>query len=265
MSIQSTLLVDIGNTAIKWCFCLQDEVIAGDLKGELKVSQKIYPTKISSDFFIELWQQFNTPTNIIVSCVGNDSVLNALQQAGQKLWSRDVTQMISTQKSYHFLNAYEEPAQLGDDRFCGMVAAYHHTDADYMVVDCGSAITIDIVSKDSSNVRAHQGGYIFPGLGLMKASLGQKTANVEVNNTVSPADLLPGNTTEECVNAAIYLSAITLIERIFRQQEKEGMQCILTGGDAEELAKFLSIKYSLVPDLVLRGLWYLCHTKKITS
>jgi len=261
MNEEITLLVDIGNSAIKWCSYVETDINATDLSDKLVVAKKVYPKNISQesknisqDFFLQQWGELTAPDNVVVSSVANSAVLQALQQASNQLWSLSAIQVTSTDIRFPFLNAYQNPAQLGDDRFCAMVAAYHNTDTDYLVVDCGSALTIDIVASLKGEQRTHQGGYVLPGLSLMKASLAKQTADVRVDKRYKPESLLPGDTTEQCVDAAIYLSAVSLIESVFKQQHKENITCILTGGDAEDLAKFLSIKHRIIPNLVLQGL-----------
>lgn len=253
----SFLLVDIGNSTIKWSLYLQADVNATDLKDTLTVCRKVYPKNISQDFFLEEWDQLDVPVKVIVSNVADIAVLHAVQLACMQLWSLAVMQVSSTDERFTFLNTYKDPAQLGDDRFCAMVGAYHHTDTDYIVVDCGSAITIDIVASFAGKQRVHQGGYILPGLSLMKTSLAIQTADVQVDETHKADSLLPGDTTEACVNAAITLSAVALIETVFKQQQNKELQCLLTGGDAEEVARFLSIQYHIIPGLVLQGLAYI--------
>lgn len=260
MSKQSStfLLVDIGNSSIKWCSSVQADIDATALKKEkLTVFRKVYTKDISQDFFLDLWAQLDVPLKVVVSNVADIAVLQALQQACTQLWSLRVIQVTSVDESFSFLNTYKDPAQLGDDRFCVMVGAYQQTDTDYIVVDCGSAITIDIVASCEGKQRAHQGGYILPGLNLMKTSLARQTADVRVDNSHKTNSLLPGDTTETCVNAATTLSAVALIESVFKQQQNEALQCILTGGDAEEVARFLSIKHHIIPDLVMQGLAYI--------
>ena len=247
MSGQFTLLVDIGNSAVKWS-CLS----AG---GQLSpMAHHYYPTKnITPTFFTELWVDLAQPEKIIVVCVAKNHVWQALQQGCNNLWSLDAKRLSSPKKACGLTNAYEDVESLGSDRWFAMLAAFNEqaSPSASLVVSCGSAITLDIIDSEG----LHQGGYILPGLAMMKKSLAANTANVDVDLTLSNPSILPATTTAGCVDAGVLLSAVKLIEAVFEQQSQNNeIRCYLAGGDATLIADLLPIKYVIMPDLVLRGL-----------
>ena len=266
---QNNLLVDVGNSSVKW------SLIHDDAKGMLgklahlsklsAMSQERYPEKVNISFFIELWESLQRPEKVLVSCVANKHVWQTLQQACEQLWAIKAERITSEKEGFGLLNAYNQPSDLGSDRWCAMIGAMHEIDTDLIVVSCGSAITIDVVrSLGKHHAGKHLGGYILPGLTMMKRSLGTYTAEVNVDLNLTKSDLTPSNTTAGCVDSAVYLSAVKLIETVFEQQAKqsENVQCLLTGGDAVFIAELLAIKCVMMPDLVLRGLAIMAATHK---
>jgi len=247
MSEQLTLLVDIGNSAVKWCVLSEGDQLS-------TMAHHYYPAKnIMPTFFNELWADLSKPKKIIVSSVAKNNVWQALQQSCDELWSLDAERMSSPKKACGLSNAYEDVESLGSDRWFAMLAAFNGqtTASASLVVSCGSAITLDIIDSEG----LHQGGYILPGLAMMKKSLAVETANVSVYPEISTPSLLPATTTAGCVDAGILLSAVKLIEAVFEQQSQHNqIRCYLAGGDAALIADLLSIKYVIMPNLVLKGL-----------
>lgn len=241
----NVLIIDAGNSAVKWA-------ISG-AHGLSQMQSALYPQNISSHFFIELWQHINKPICITASCVANDSVWLALSEACKKLWSIDVNKVISLKDGYGLKNAYENASSLGSDRWAAMIGARELTDNPFMLVGAGSALTIDMVNETGQ----HMGGYIIPGLSMMRESLSLYTANIKVADTHEAAPTLSlANSTSACVEAGIHLSAVKLIEAVNEQQSKQvnKLQCYLTGGNAKLIAELLEFKCDIVPDIVLRGL-----------
>lgn len=159
----------------------------------------------------------------------------------------------STVKFAGVRNAYKEPDKLGIDRWLGLLAAYNSFGACF-VVDCGSAITIDVVKADGG----HLGGYIAPGIRLMKESLKLGTKNVAIEPDDTHRGLMNfGVSTQEAVSHGIYLAALGQITLAYRQaynQTKCLLPIILTGGDAALIAAGLEMDNLCWPDMVYAGL-----------
>ncbi|WP_257293809.1 type III pantothenate kinase [Endozoicomonas sp. YOMI1] len=149
-------------------------------------------------------------------------------------------------------------AGLGVDRWLAMLAA-HHLDwaenkepCNKIVVSCGSAITIDLLS-DSGN---HFGGYIVPGVGLMKGVLHTRTAQLPM---VEPEALtiMPGTSTAECINNGILAMAVAMLNSRQTQYKTAcGKECTvyLTGGDATLIQPYIQGECYHHPALVMDGL-----------
>jgi type III pantothenate kinase len=143
-------------------------------------------------------------------------------------------------------NGYEVPAQLGSDRWAALIAAWHHSRAACLVVNCGTATTIDALSGSGEFL----GGLILPGVHLMQDSLYRATALPRQGKSIY-ADF-PRNTAD-----AIYSGAIKAIcAAIFQQHELLGASSgmLLSGGAARLLLPHLALRAEMMDNLVLQGL-----------
>lgn len=241
----NTLLIDAGNSALKWAV-----TDAGEFSNMLT---KHYTDNVTADFFIESWKSLDKPITIIACCVAQKQVWQALVSACHELWEMDIHKVESLSKGYGLVNAYDIASDLGSDRWSAMIGAYHIADSAFIVIDAGSALTIDMVNESGQ----HLGGYIIPGVNTMSKSLGMYTAQVNVDTDQnSTPSLSLGRSTKECVEAGIYLSMVKMIESVFEKESKQvkSLQCFITGGDAKVIADLLSFKCVMMPDIVVRGL-----------
>ncbi|MBA3980553.1 MAG: type III pantothenate kinase [Alcanivorax sp.] len=148
-------------------------------------------------------------------------------------------------------NAYAEPARLGVDRWLAVVEAWHRDGAS-IIVDCGSALTVDAVDASGQ----HLGGYIVPGLGMLRDSLSRGTAQVRVTDTVG-VSLAPGRSTSEGVENGVLRMSVAFIADVvveLRQVLHDTCSVYLTGGDAPVVQPLLPFQVPCDPDLVLDGL-----------
>lgn len=159
----------------------------------------------------------------------------------------------STSEALGVTNGYGNPERLGVDRWMGALAGYHLAGG-CCSVDCGSAITIDFVLPGGR----HLGGYILPGLRLMKESLQLGTRNVAIDPDSEADELLaPGKNTIEAVNHGIFMAAVSAVNRIYSEVcDREGvaLPLLLTGGDARVVSRGIRVPHALWPDMVYGGL-----------
>ncbi len=151
-------------------------------------------------------------------------------------------------------NGYMDPRALGVDRWLAIIAAYSETQGAVLVVDAGSALTIDLVDR----VGLHRGGYIIPGAQVMRQSLLRKTDRVRYEEAGWQAERDWGRSTESCVLNGVLLALVGALERAIVDSCRllaEPPKLYLTGGDAGLLLKaseFLGCEHR--PELVLDGL-----------
>ena len=147
---------------------------------------------------------------------------------------------------------YEEPERLGADRWLAMLAAHDmNLPETKIVVDCGTAITVDVLHASGE----HLGGYVVPGVSLMKRTLASNTDRLKYRDEVDLSTSL-GKTTVHCIDHGVLSMAVALIERV--ASEYPGSIIVLAGGDAPGLEKLISVykegRVVLEPDLVMDGL-----------
>lgn len=150
--------------------------------------------------------------------------------------------------------AYAQPARLGADRWAALLGARGLVEGPCLVVDAGSALTIDAMGAGGR----HLGGWIVPGLAMMVEALEARTGDLGALRSASTAQgsgTFPADTGPAMEQGA-RLAAVGAVQAArARLQACAGMpaRLLLTGGDAPGMAAELA-PAELVPDLVLRGL-----------
>lgn len=229
--------IDAGNTRVKWRVLDGTRVIArGDHLTAL-VRQGV-PLKIDSQSDID---------RIRLSCVAGKDIIETLQSQLRDQYAVEIELAEVRKSTDSIICGYRDYSQLGVDRWLAMLVAYAKNPDGVIVVDAGSAVTVDIVGADGE----HQGGYIVPGLGLMHKALWQGTEGVKVAAKSAEGMDCPGQSTDESVAKGCLLMLVAMIESL---AEKYAAKLIITGGDAELLRNALSLEAELYPDLVLDGL-----------
>jgi type III pantothenate kinase len=143
---------------------------------------------------------------------------------------------------------YESPSLLGVDRWLAVLAAANEFGTqNLLVVDAGSAITLDYVGSGR-----HLGGFIGPGLHMMRAALFAGTAKVKVPEMSDGFPVAPAVNTASAVSGALRLMHLGLVEQAQKRFSAKA-QIVLTGGDAQILLSELEGAVWR-PDLVLDGL-----------
>ena len=146
-----------------------------------------------------------------------------------------------------------EPEKVGPDRLLGALAAFRRSGGPCVVVDAGTAITVNSISADGSLV----GGAIFPGLGMMARFLAQGAALLRPICLGMSAPVV-GRNTVEAMAAGIFHGAAGAVAALVagaRQRVGAAAPVILTGGDAPRLVDLLPADCrTTVPDLVMEGL-----------
>ena len=115
------------------------------------------------------------------------------------------------------------------------------------MIDAGSALTVDFVDDSGK----HKGGYIAPGISMMRDSLLKSTEGISSCATAIGDPRVPGSDTGEAVSKGCFLSAASLIRYLIKDQTSS---LVLTGGDAELLLHYFTGAPVYVEDLVLEGL-----------
>jgi type III pantothenate kinase len=233
-----SLLVDMGNTRLKWA------VLAN---GQLLVGKTLLNEQINQQVLFNLWQHITPPKQLVIACVTASHTLELVMAVAVSLWSDIKIRRVRSQtQTFGVTNAYTPPEKLGVDRWLALVAARHAYTIPACVVDCGTAITVDLLDERGQ----HLGGLISAGLMLMRKALAGGTDALPFSDTRYPLDV--ANFTEAAIYSGTLWAAVGLIEQVLEKQTP--MTVILTGGDAVLIAPHLSVTPIVDPDLVLHGL-----------
>lgn len=245
------LLVDIGNSRIKWCTDNNGTLEAGSAL-EYKITDF---TQQLQQYWLKLRQ---SPCTLVISSVSAKQIERQLIVVAKEIWP-EIKVLIAQTKAHDFsvINAYQQTEKLGVDRWLGLIALRYYYPGNNCIVDCGTAITIDCLDDTGQ----HLGGLICPGLQLMKQSLYQGTEDLSVNKKKYTIGL--SNFTESAIYSGTLYAATGLVEKVIKDLGIHN-KLILTGGDAELLAKNLSIKSIIEPDFVLKGLSIYCREEKVS-
>lgn len=241
-----TLLVDVGNTQVKW------------LLGQQLGQRPLQRLNRSENCVAELalvWGQLDSVDVVVIANVTDPQFTKEIISVCESLWSQVRCLNAVTKKISHGVtNNYLEPEKLGVDRWLALIASWVQYSKPLIVVDCGTAITVDALNQDGE----HLGGLIVPGLTLMQNSLAKNTFALSKSHTsFKPA--LANSTTSGMANGSL-LAAAGLVEKVvsdLEQAEAGLFQLILTGGDASQLKYAINRTCVLDPELVFKGL--LCY------
>jgi type III pantothenate kinase len=142
---------------------------------------------------------------------------------------------------------------LGVDRWLALLAAWSERGSACLVVDAGSAMTLDFVSGHGR----HLGGYIVPGLNLMQRSLFTGTAGARIQPQSRDADYRPepGRDTDTAIRHGCLGMAADFVRASLAGIEG-GADLFITGGDADTLSPHIDTDspVRIRPTLVLDGL-----------
>jgi type III pantothenate kinase len=231
------LAIDVGNTQIKLAVFEQNNI-------------KIQKIVSLSSWKIEVQNilDFNDLIdNIIVSSVGHLD-----ENEFKNITSKAKLNFITANSKFPFINSYTTPNTLGADR---MVLAAGATllfpNQNRLVIDAGTCVTYDFV--DSDNV--YHGGAISPGIKLRYESLHNYTAKLPLLSTEYPDEII-GNSTLQSIHSGIINGIIFEIDGFISSimDNNDNFIIILTGGDAEFLAKRLKNTIFANPNFLLESL-----------
>ncbi|MFC3607127.1 type III pantothenate kinase [Stutzerimonas tarimensis] len=237
------LELDCGNSFIKWR-CVNHSGDAGPI-GVVKVLEDIEPAAAGDLVRARL-----------VSVRGEAETAELIA-AIEDRWNIHVSRARSVAKLGTVRNGYRHFEMLGADRWLAVVAAYEVAKRACMVVDLGTAVTVDLVDREGQ----HLGGYIAPGLSLMRDQLNRETRRVRYA-PMKPnlqALMTPGVETGDAVERGCTLMMRAYVSaQITSARELLGSECQLlaTGGDAPVVADLDGLVS--MPDLVFRGLSIAC-------
>lgn len=240
MNHGSVLLVDVGNTRVKWAYAREGVFSEVEVRVHNGDTASVFP-KISDYRVDSVWVSDVTDTEL------RDGLRSRLRSFG------GVEPHFVASEATHLglVNGYPHPEQLGVDRWMMLSAAWREVRGPLCVVCLGTTLTFDVVDERGY----HRGGVIAPGLHATQLAV--------LNSTRFSLDARPnrdytgglGSNTLECVRQGALHATIGLVMRLIDLQPgKSDAALFLTGGDANIIRSHLHYGWIWRPNLVLDGL-----------
>lgn len=235
------LLLDIGNSRVKWVL-VEDGVWA--LQGAADCADMAA--------LQHAFAALPPPYRILASNVAGEHAEQQVR-AACATWPCMVEFIMAQAEQCGVRNAYEQPVQLGSDRWAALIAAWHRVQAACLVVNCGTATTVDALSSEGEFL----GGLILPGVDMMRRSLAAGTAqlaHVTQAGTAGNWREFPRSTADAMFSGAIQ-ATVGAIRLQFEALAMHGeVRCVLSGGAADSVQAHLNLPLERVDNLVLQGL-----------
>jgi len=237
------LTVDSGNTYVKW----------GLHDGHTWLKQGVV-AQAEKALLEREWRDLGEPARILISHVGNMQTKADLSELFSP-WKAEPQWITAVAYQCGVRNYYTDPAQLGSDRWAALIAAWEFQRQGCLVVDTGTAMTVDALSDTGEFL----GGIITPGVDLMQKILIENTASLKLESGKfrdypdSTADAIYSGTMHALAGAVERMAALLAITL------GHVPDCILSGGTAQQLQPQLNVNTKVMDNLVLEGLVLIAH------
>ena len=239
------LLADIGNSQIKMA---QND------------NQKLLKIKSFSIEDIEKFSKYITKTyakkgcTLFYSSVLGDKFNRKFKKNLKGIFITE-TEFKSTKSLMAVRNCYNQPDELGSDRWAQIVAAHKIFKKNTMIVSCGSAISIDYVTATG----IHKGGLILSGAERYKNCFLDihNLKNIKLSNNLKEnSNILQSNTLKQITTGykVMISSSINEVYSSLCQRGKPRPNLIITGGYSKNISRDLKIKCLVEPYFVLKSL-----------
>lgn len=232
------LAVDAGNSRVKWA--LHD--------GDGFLDEGWVPNDALARLDAQ-WAALRAPATIVVANVAGPVVAQGLERQVAR-WNVEPVWASSEKAIAGVTNSYEDPTQLGVDRWAALVGARSITQAACVVVNAGTAATIDALSGRGEFL----GGLILPGLDLMREALAGNTAKLTAERGEFAA--FPRSTRDAITTGALQ-ALCGAAQRLRAEMVSAGHaepNLVFSGGAGELAARHMGGPARYVEKLVLLGL-----------
>jgi type III pantothenate kinase len=252
----TALLMDIGNSRLKWG--VLDE---GAIRRTGHISQQTIREKGLAALTTKLPRRVDA---VFASNVAGTSFGTRLSGVIGMHCNVDVHFARTESQACGVTNSYRQARRLGVDRWVAMIGAWSEVRAACLIVDAGTAVTIDVLDDTGQ----HLGGQILPGVSLMAETLATRTTDIP-NIQRRAAGQVRGmemfaSTTAGAVGHGASNAVLGAIERSLAVLRDNDIAAtiVLTGGDASRILKSLGEKPIHRPHLVLQGLAQLLENRQ---
>ena len=247
MGVVKALLLDVGNTRLKW-----GVVEAGRIHATGHIAMGTIREEGLGVFTSRLPRNVDA---VQVSNVAGATFATRLSGVIGMHCGCAVHFAKAERQACGIRSGYRQPRRLGVDRWVAMIGAWAELESACVVVDAGTAVTIDAIDGEGR----HLGGQILPGVRLMIAALNASTSDIPAVGGRLPAatglDMF-GDTTSKAVQHGAWNAVTGAVDRAITTLRSNAYDpaVVLTGGDASRMLSALGTEPVHRPHLVLQGL-----------
>ena len=227
--------LDSGNTRIKWGVHDGRQWLAQGAVTHAEVAQ-----------LGQLLANWPAPDKVMLANVAGAEAGGRIREQ-LAAWLPKFSEVRAEQRRCRVTSFYNNPGQLGVDRWCALIGARGLGSTAAIVVMAGTATTIDTLDADGNFL----GGMILPGGDLMRRALAADTAALPFANG-RHAD--HPRCTDDAIVTGTIEAQVGAIERAWQRLGNIDKVCLLSGGNAASLAPHLGIRWRAVANLPLEGL-----------
>ncbi len=244
------LAVDIGNTNIE-CGLFQDEKLTTSWRLSSTMPCTSDELWHSMSFFLKSGElAFQNIKAIAIASVVPDYTRTFVRMAEINLHLEPL--IISVDSCPFIKTDYSDPHQIGADRLCNTVGGFHYYGGPLIVVDFGTAITLDVISNSGS----YMGGIILPGPQSAASSLHRRTSQLPQVSLEFP-DSIIGITTDHGIRSGLTWGIVDMVDGLISRisaQLKTSPKVVSTGGYANQYSASSQSFQQVHEDLVLHGI-----------
>jgi len=232
------LAIDAGNSRVKWAThdggkFIRDGWVAYAEFDKLDVQ----------------WAGLPTPSSIVIGNVAGDDIGSKLRALCVR-WNVEPRWACSVRSQAGVYNRYEQPSQLGVDRWAALIGARGICSGACVVANAGTAMTIDALGKQGEFI----GGIVVPGFDLMHEALAANTARLSADR--GTFSTFP-RTTRDAISSGAIQALCGAVERMRNAMllaGHEDPELIVSGGAGEIVARHIGRPVRVIDKLVLEGL-----------
>ena len=156
------LEIDVGNTRTKWRIKDQQRIVLRGVQATADISNALH---IDMSVAVDL-------SSAVMSCVANSQLRNGIIRQLETRFGIKTKIAVVSERAGSVECGYETFGALGIDRWLAILAGFQRIAGAMVVIDAGSALTVDFVDE----LGKHKGGYIVPGISMMRDSLSKGAA-----------------------------------------------------------------------------------------
>lgn len=245
MSDINLLVASLGNSRL---------ALGTFVAGELRESRRLTNQQTGEwgGAIANAWEKIRGRDNAAVVAISTNPELNAALEAAVSEGADRRVVWVGKDLELPIKVLTDEPELTGVDRVLNVAAAYEQMEKACVVVDAGTAVTIDLCDENGAFV----GGAIAPGAQMMLAALHERTAKLPLVEFARPEGRV-GQTTQQAMLHGVYHGIRGLVKEVvelYAERLGQWPEIIVTGGDAKALFEGWELIHAIAPDLTLYGI-----------